>query len=224
MWLIYFITFLRMRLNLWIGLSSSIDDEEEPKNNKRDWVPWFLQNLWHTLSMSDESTIAYIEKMRKYSKIDNRFQIENTIVLIHKDNIFLYDKPTKLEAKDVQIIQTIPWVNSINDDVFQSEIIRDGQKAYIAYGFFPEAIDDVVYGYKIHMIEVDLKNKSMVYKKIIQAHNSDNDPKLFVRWDEFLLRTSQGTQSSWDVSSSQQTTTHQHYNPQTGESLDVTHH
>ncbi len=79
----------------------------------------------------------------------------------------------------------------MEEEVFQSEIIRDEKKAYIAYGFFPQSIDDVVYGYKVHMITLDLENNHISYDKIIDGHNSEHEPKLHVIAEEFVLRTAQ---------------------------------
>ena len=212
-----------MWLNLPFGLSTAIN-QQEWDDNKKNRLPWCLQNLLHMLNMTDESDISYIEGLSTYKKVNNRFQVNNHVVLIHKNKIFLYEKSKNTAPKNIKILDTIEWVNPIEEEVFQSEIIRNEKKAYIAYGFFPQSMDDVVYGYKVHMITLDLENNHISYDKIIDGHNSENEPKLHIIAEEFALRTAQGEKCAIGIYAPKQNViTYQHYNPETGSSLQTSH-
>lgn len=57
--------------------------------------------------MTDESDISYIEGLSTYKKVNNRFQVNNHVVLIHKNKIFLYEKSKNTAPKNIKILDTI---------------------------------------------------------------------------------------------------------------------
>ncbi len=194
-----------MRANRPIGFSGAIERLEWWDNNwKWECVKTWFRNLAHILNLTPESDIAYQELVEKHEPTKNRFAIGDKVILVYGDKIFLYDKPIHSGAKNINILDIIPWVDVFDDTVMQYQVLDKKDTAYIAYGLFPSASDGIVRGYNVYMITLDKQKNTIKHGKIIDAAWSESEPHITLEWEIFNLTTHREKDA------------HQYYNPTNG--------